>query len=235
METAGRQHAQHQLAVSLQLFHYELSICRVHCRSFGQYTARLCTLPPQASRPQQAEMTSAAASSKTSSSACIASSVKQRRGAGEAKLAKCCDQYEVSPVVASTFVNRDTAPACLACNALKHQPGHNRCITSPTLNKLMIGGLTSSAYASLSMTASAICCIACLLHTDGLSLDGSFKSITLCLSPTNLVERLFWVRHKMLSHFSIRSEATSNSSQSNSSAILDQCRGLALPLDRVRQ
>ncbi len=148
---------------------------------------------------------------------------------------RCCDQYEVSPVVASTFVNRDTAPACLACNAFQHQPGHNRCITSPTLNKLVIVGLTSSAYASLSMTASAICCIACLLHMNGLNLDGSLKSMTLCLSPTNLVERLCWVRHTMLSHFSIRSEATSNSSQSNSSAMLDPCRGLALPLGRVCQ
>ncbi len=95
----------------------------------------------------------------------------------------------------------------------------------------MIGGLTSSAYASLSMTDSAICCIACLLHMNGPHLDGLFKSMTLFLSPTNLVERLFWVRHKMLSHFSIRSEATSNSSQSSSSAMSDQCRDLALPRD----
>ena len=145
----------------------------------------------------------------------------EKRRTGEVKLAECCDQYEVSPVVASTFVNRDTAPACLACNSSKHQLGHNRCKTSPTLNKVAIGGLTSSAYASLSMTASAICCIACFLHMDGPNFDGSSKSMTLYLSLTNLVERLFWVRHKMLSHFSIRSEATSNSSQSNSSAMLD--------------
>ncbi len=176
-------------------------------------------------------MTSAAASSKTSSSACIASSVKQRRGAQEKQ--SLLGAVTASPVVASTFVNRDTAPACLACNAPNHQPGHNRCATSPTLNKVVIGDLTSSAYASLSMTASAICCIACLLHMDGPNLDGSSRSMTLCLSPTNLVERLFWVRHKMLSHFSIRSEATSNSSQSNSSAMLGQCRGLALLLHLV--
>ena len=41
-----------------------------------QCTARLYTLPLQASRPQQAAMTSAAASRRSSSSACITDSVK---------------------------------------------------------------------------------------------------------------------------------------------------------------
>lgn len=75
-----------------------------------------CTLPPQASRPTQAAMTSAAASSNASSSACIADNVKQREvcSTGQTQRSLCSNKQPVSPVVDSTLVNLDTAPACLA-------------------------------------------------------------------------------------------------------------------------
>ena len=127
------------------------------------------------------------------------------------------------PVFANTLVKRDTAPACLAYKAVTfsvHTCRMQRKRFKHRSRPVAGNKQTSSAYASLSIAASASCCIAAVLQTcsdctRSLHDDCVFAAV----AASHLLARLFLGLQTILSHFSIRSEATNISSQSNSSAM----------------